>query len=60
MCGAELKALTQATAYKIIKKIEMNSDAYQVKTDRRATEQNVGAAVSKAATERLCGTREQL
>ncbi|KAF8912565.1 hypothetical protein CPB85DRAFT_1220060, partial [Mucidula mucida] len=47
--GAKLKALTQATAYKMIRKLKMQSDTYQEKLDRRGTAKNVTLALEAAA-----------
>ncbi|SJL00669.1 uncharacterized protein ARMOST_03982 [Armillaria ostoyae] len=61
MRGAKLKAMTQATAYKIIRKIKMGAETYQNKLDRRDTGDNVTLALA-AAGERCQVeiTREQL
>ncbi|KAF8869204.1 hypothetical protein CPB85DRAFT_1241638 [Mucidula mucida] len=51
MRGAKLKALTQTSAYKIIRKWKMQSDTYQEKLDRKRTEENI-IDTRKAAAER--------
>ncbi|KAJ7106482.1 hypothetical protein C8R43DRAFT_1080647 [Mycena crocata] len=47
--GAKLQALTQSSAYKIIRKIKVNQKAYQKKLDRKATRVNIAFAKAAAA-----------
>ncbi|PBL04529.1 hypothetical protein ARMGADRAFT_1041778 [Armillaria gallica] len=58
---AKLAAMTQATAYKIIRKMKMQTETYQDKLDRRDTNHNVRLALA-AAGERCQAeiTAEQL
>ncbi|PBK79710.1 hypothetical protein ARMGADRAFT_1100206 [Armillaria gallica] len=59
--GAKLTAMTQSKAYRIIRKIKMQTETYQEKLDRRDINEKVTLALA-AASER-CGveiTREQL
>lgn len=46
--GAKLMAMTQATAYKIIRKMKMQTEMYQDKLDRRDTDHNVRLALAAA------------
>lgn len=46
--GAKLAAMMQATAYKIIRRIKMQTDAYQDKLDRRGTNGNMVLALAAA------------
>ncbi|KAK0479494.1 hypothetical protein IW261DRAFT_1551350 [Armillaria novae-zelandiae] len=58
--GAKLAALSQGTAYEIIKKTKMQTETYQNKMDRRDTNDNVELALA-AASERShisCEERE--
>ncbi|KAK0432570.1 hypothetical protein EV421DRAFT_2000587 [Armillaria borealis] len=50
--GTKLAAMTQSTAYKIIRKLKMQEGAYQNKLDRRDTNSNVTLAL--AATGERC------
>ncbi|KAJ7155938.1 hypothetical protein C8R43DRAFT_1125843 [Mycena crocata] len=47
--GAKLQAMTQSSAYKIIRKLKMNKGTYQRKLARKATTENM--AYAKAATD---------
>lgn len=51
--GAKLAAMTRSKAYRIIRKIKMQTETYQEKLDRRDTNENVTLALA-AASER-CG-----
>ncbi|PBK94269.1 hypothetical protein ARMGADRAFT_1029410 [Armillaria gallica] len=46
--GAKLAAMTQAMAYKIIRKMKMQMETYQDKLDRRDTNHNVRLALAAA------------
>lgn len=46
--GAKLQALTQSSAYKIIRKIKMSKPAYQERLARRATKRNMEYAKAAA------------
>jgi ribonuclease HI len=47
--GAKLKAMTQAKAYKIIRKLKMEGTSYRELLDRRATATNMALAKAAAA-----------
>jgi ribonuclease HI len=48
--GAKLKAMTQAKAYKIIRKLTMEKASYRELLDRNATRTNIGIAKAAAAS----------
>ncbi len=51
--GAKLQAMSQSTAYKIIRKIKMDKKSYRELLDRRATVTNL--AIAKAAAANATG-----